>query len=290
MIDQLVSLFAVLDSLKKKYLGESWKIILGASVVIVPLVYLIQTTTSKLVGNGWTGDTAWQVWNNMFGQIVRGGYSEIVKIGESNVFFSAMYSGIQMFIVLSIQILFAGFVGWTIYQMSRKKMTFKESTSNWIKPCFRFLWGMWITLAPILVAGLIGTISQVYLSSQGTDPTFSPWTIVSSAVVIGLVFVFVRITFLPYVRLESSERIQDSIKYSVHISSGNVTLILLVLIPVILLSMGITYFTDGIHFVKTIATIIGIFLVTIIEAALFISLTNKKQKPGDMQETKELLG
>ncbi len=289
MIDQLVSLFGVLNSIKTKFLKDSWKVLLVSSIVIVPLIYLIQRIMAVVVGNGWAGITAWQAWNKMFGAIIKGGIPEIVKLGESTVFFSAMYSGIQMFLILSIQILFAGFVSWVIYQIIRKKKIFGESLADWPKPCFRFLWGMWVTLSPILLAGLVGTISQIMLSSQGTSATFSPWAIVSSAVVIGLVFIFLRISFLPYVRLESSERFRDSIKYSVHISSGNITLILVVLVPVILLSMVITYFTDSIHFVKTIATVIGIFLVAVVETALFLSLTNKKQKPG-IQENKELLG
>ncbi|MEZ4813145.1 MAG: hypothetical protein R2883_06670 [Caldisericia bacterium] len=284
-----MSLFATLNSIKNKFLKDSWKILLVSSIVIVPLIYLIKRTMAAVVGNGWAGNTAWQAWNEMFGIIIKGGIPEIVKLGESTVFFSAMYSSIQMFIVLSVQILFSGFISWIIYQIIRKKKTFRESFTDWVKPCFRFLWGMWVTLSPILLAGLVGTIGQILLSSQGVSATFSPWAIVSSAVVIGLVFIFLRISFLPYVRLESSERFRDSIKYSVHISSGNITLILVVLTPVILLSMVITYFTDSIHFVKTVASIIGIFLVTVVETALFLSLTDKKQKPGT-PENKELLG
>ena len=65
--------------------------------------------------------------------------------------------------------------------------------------------------------------------------------------------------------------------------------ILGIMIPVVLLSMFITYFTDPILFVKTVAVQFGILLVVIVETALYLSLTKKQEKPGE-DIKKELLG
>ncbi len=296
MAEQFARFISVLIEIKDRCL-KSCIIVFGIMIAVsYPLTFFVQRIMAKLVGSGWGGLSPWRLWSDsLFGEIIRGGIPVIAESGESTVFFKAMNSGIQVFLTLTIQILLVGFASWVIIKLLRNKDSLSKAITSSVKPSMRFLGAMWLTLSPILFAGLIGTFVQIYVVTPdfiNNNTSFIPWSIVASVTVIFLVFVFLRITFLSYIRLESSERLFDSIKYSIHISSGKVILIVLVIAPIILLSMTITYFTDyatSNQFIRTVASQLGILLVVIVETALFISLTDKQKKPGD-EIKKELLG
>jgi len=296
MAEQFARFISVLLEIKDRCL-KGCIVVFGIMIAVAyPLTFLVQRIMAKLAGTGWAGLPPWRLWSdNLFGEIIEGGIPVIAKNGESTVFFKAMNSGIQVFLTLTIQILLVGFASWVIIKLLRNKDSLSKAITSSVKPSMRFLGAMWLTLSPILFAGLIGTFVQIYVVTPdfiNNNTSFVPWSIVASVTVIFLVFVFLRITFLSYIRLESSERLFDSIKYSIHISSGKVILIMLVIAPVILLSMTITYFTNyatSNQFIRTVASQLGILLVVIVETALFISLTDKQKKPGD-EIKKELLG
>lgn len=292
MIDQLSRFFSALSEIKDKCL-KSCLIVYGIMFAIsLPTRFLIQRIMAKLAGTGWVGDTPWQIWHSRFEVITKDGLPAIVEAGESIVFFEAMYSGIQKFLTLSVHIILAGLAGWVIISIIRKKYTLREAFINSFKPCTRFLGGMWITLLPLLIAGFIGTVIQVYVSTPGfidNSSTFTPWSIGASALVLLLIYAFLRITFLGYIRLESSERFIDSIKYSIFLSNGKALLIVMIITPVVMFSMFLTFLTANIHILKNLASQLGILLVVIVETALFISLTRKQDIPTT-EDKKELLG
>jgi len=292
MIDQLSRFFSALIEIKNKCLKECL-IIYGIMFSIsLPTRFIIQRTTAMLAGTGWIGSTPWQIWHARFEMITKEGIPAILDAGESIVFFEAMYSSMQKFLTLSVHIILAGLAGWMIISIIRKKTTLKEALLSSPRPCTRFLGGMWISLLPLLVAGFIGTVIQVYVSTPGfvdNYSSFTPWSIAASALVLMLVYAFLRVSFLGYIRLESSERFLDSIKYSIFLSNGKTILIIAVMAPVVMLSMFLTYLTASIPIIKNFIAQLGILLVVIIETALFISLTRKQDVPN-REKKKELLG
>ena len=151
--------------------------------------------------------------------------------------------------------------------------------------------GMWLTLASLLFAGLIGDTIAIYLVTPEfvkDSATFTAITFAVSASIIGLCVIFIRLAYLPCVRSESLERFMDSVRYTFHLTRGYFWLVVIMSLPPVAIALVVARYTRGIPILATLGEQFGVLLVLIVDAAVYMTLTTKITKPGQMDGTSRL--
>ncbi|HOO97799.1 MAG TPA: hypothetical protein PKV16_07630 [Caldisericia bacterium] len=304
MIDKLLLLFALL---RKSFNGKTFLKLYGIILIVsFVMTEFIQRLMALMRPNGsFFGVPAYTEWvTSVYPKLINHGFHVfnepyMQSIGEvawrkQDFTFLAISSLVQTFLQLSVYILLVGLVAFVIVEQIKNKTEFMEAITSSVKPIFRFTAGMWVTLLTILLAGFIGTIVQTYIATPGfleAANFFTPWSIAASGAIIFLSYAFIKVAYLPYLRLESTERFIDTIKYSIHITTGNIGFILLVMAPTIALSMGITFFTDNLRFWAIPPIALALLLVAWVDSCVYLVLTGQHQKQtGKIDQKKELLG
>lgn len=266
-----------------------WGIITVAALLVN---LLIPRLSALIIGHGFNPLQAPSfIWSQSLARLLEEGTTVFKTIGFASFFFQGLYGAFEFIVHNSLLSLFAGFYTYYALGALRENDFGLRSMVKGFRPSARYMMGMWFIILILVFAGGIGAIEQAFYNTQPGGDALSmlaAWTIVGSVAVFGLCILFIRLSLLPYVRCVSNERFSDSVRFTFHLTSGSFWVIIVVMIPVVLLSYALFYYTRSIEYVGTICQQIGIIVVVIIEASLFHTLTEKKDQKKTSIATERL--
>ncbi|NTV47913.1 MAG: hypothetical protein HGB11_15655, partial [Chlorobiales bacterium] len=195
------------------------------TVVAYGVNFFIPKISSSIAGKGFNDEgSPFYQWSTFESKLLNNGMSELKNLGKTNVFFLAIYGSIEFLVHNTLLSLIAGlYAFFMLGALKRNDFGLRMMVSS-IRPALRFTFGLWFAVFVLLFAGLIGAVEQIYFNSQSSPDTLSmlaAWSLAGSAVVISLCVLFIRLSPLPYIRAESSERFTDSIRYAFHLTTAN---------------------------------------------------------------------
>ncbi len=266
-----------------------WVIITAAALAIN---LLIPRLSALIIGHGFDPLQAPSfTWSQSLARLLNEGTTVFKTIGIASFFFQGLYGAFEFIVHNSLLSLFAGF--YTFYALGalRENDFGLRSMVKGLRPSARYMVGMWFIILILIFAGGIGSIEQAFYNTQPGGDAMSmlaAWTIVGSVAVFGLCVLFIRLSLLPYVRCVSTERFSDSVRFTFHLTSGSFWVIIVVMIPIVLCSYALFYYTRSIEYLGTVCQQIGIITVVIFEASLFHTLTEKKEQKNTSVATERL--
>lgn len=259
------------------------------TVVAFCINYSVPKLSSLISGKGFNDNgSPFYQWSNFEKKLLDNGITELKNLGKTNVFFLAIYGSFEFIVHNTLLSMIAGFYAFFVLGSLKKNDFGLRMMTSSVGPALRFAVGLWFIIILLLVAGLVGGIEQIYFNSQASPDTLSmlgAWSLAGSVVVIGLCVVFIRLSPLPYIRSESSERFVDSIKYAFHLTSTNFLFVILTMAPYVVGSFILFHYTRSIPIVGTICQQFGVLAVVIMEACLYSTLTTFKAVPKVKEET-----
>ncbi|MBP7733246.1 MAG: hypothetical protein KA140_05755 [Caldisericia bacterium] len=251
------------------------------TVVAYGINFFIPRISSYVSGKGFndTGSPFYQ-WSNFENKLLDNGMSELKNLSKTNVFFLAIYGLMEFVVHNTLLSLIAGLYAFFMLGALKRNDFGLRMMASSIKPAFRFAFGLWFVIILLLFAGLIGAVEQIYYYSQSSPDSLSmlaAWSLAGSVVVIALCVLFIRLSPLPYVRAESSERFVDSIRYAFHLTSANFWFIIIMLAPFVVGSFVLFHYTRSIPVVSTVTQQFGILMVIVVESCVYNTLTTFKE-------------
>lgn len=251
------------------------------TVVAYGVNFFIPKISSSIAGKGFNDEgSPFYQWSTFESKLLNNGMSELKNLGKTNVFFLAIYGSIEFLVHNTLLSLIAGlYAFFMLGALKRNDFGLRMMVSS-IRPALRFTFGLWFAVFVLLFAGLIGAVEQIYFNSQSSPDTLSmlaAWSLAGSAVVISLCVLFIRLSPLPYIRAESSERFTDSIRYAFHLTTANFWFITITLAPFVVGSFLVFHFTRSIPVVSTVSQQFGIVMVVVVESCVYNTLTTYKE-------------
>jgi hypothetical protein len=279
-----------------KLLKLTWLRLLLLWVVLTIVAYGINLVIPKLSsfisGNGFndSGAPAYQ-WSEFEKRLMNNGISEWKTSGTTNMFFLGLYGAVEFVVHNTLLSLIAGLFAFFVLGSLRQNEFGLRSMAKSFFPAFKYAIGLWFLVVILSVAGLIGALEQIFYNSQTTADTMSmlsAWSLAGSVAVIILCILFIRLSPLPYVRCESSERFGDSVRYAYHLTSGNFWFVTLALAPFVLGSYALFYYTRSILYLSTVTQQFGVIAVIVVEASLYHTLTTYREQTNAATDTVRL--
>ena len=263
------------------------------TVVAYGINFFIPKLSSYVSGRGFNdaGSPFYQ-WSTFETKLLNNGMSELRNLGKTNVFFLAIYGSIEFLVHNTLLSLIAGiYAFFMLGALKHNDFGLRMMVSS-VKPAFRFAFGLWFIVFMLLFAGLIGAVEQIFFNSQSSPDSLSmlaAWSLAGSVVVVALCVFFIRLSPLPYIRAESSERFSDSIRYAYHLTTANFWFITITMAPFVVISFVLFHFTRSIPVVSTISQQFGILMVVVVESCLYNTLTSYKES-AKTNENMAMLG
>ncbi len=288
MLEKIGKIFGKIDQIVRTSLTKLTVLLFSMTACAYLINQLLPRISSLIAGNGWSIQGApSQEWSQVIEKITQKGLSEISRIGESVVAIKGLGALAEFIAYVLLLSVLAGIAAFFVLEVARRGRAQLSSAFRQFRAIARYIGGLSINLIVLSIAGLIGLIMTILEATPTIihdSPSYVGWSFAVSASVIALSVLFIRLTYLPYIRCESSESLIDSFKYAMHLTRGNFWLIIFVMATIVSGAMLLSRITRNIPMIATLGQQAGILGIIIVDVAMYTVLSSKEtvkaQKDG----------